>query len=310
MPKYTWADFRADILCIDWDYYYDRKLLLCLLASFIVHLTLWQVFRVLPIEEQLNLTIGKIEVPNLIEIPDDFNDDIIPPRVVEAVDRTDLGDRGQPGAPGGGQSGPATAKGPGGNLVELLNRNQGLIELLTRDDPKGDWFEKIHGVNDLSNLPAGGVRIASRDGRQPLGGGDGPNAITTTVQNLLPNPGSVPLAEREIHKVISRVQPPEVATGDADIDRQIRHTLRARMPAVKNCYEQVLKLHGELSGTIVLRLQFGEAGDVQSAVVTRDTMGSAEVAACVARVLQGIRTPAPLGRTAEVQAPYVFTAVK
>lgn len=77
----------------------------------------------------------------------------------------------------------------------------------------------------------------------------------------------------------------------------------------KYCYEKELARAPSLEGKVTTRFVIGAAGTVESVTVTESTLASAEVEACLVRVVQRLRfPPCEGGGIAEVTYPWIFKA--
>jgi Ca-activated chloride channel family protein len=79
----------------------------------------------------------------------------------------------------------------------------------------------------------------------------------------------------------------------------VERVVRARLSAVRHCYERRLTSAPRLKGQLDLAWIIDASGLVKDARVTADTVGDAELAACVVQQVQRWRFPAPKG-TAKV----------
>jgi outer membrane biosynthesis protein TonB len=112
-------------------------------------------------------------------------------------------------------------------------------------------------------------------------------------------------AERKVTAVV-RSEPPAV---DGQLDPNIIvKEVKARMGAIKACYERSLKRNPNLSGKIAMRWTITPAGTVSGVEVDQDSMGDPEVSSCIKSQISHWRFPAPAGGSVEVQFPFVFQA--
>jgi len=94
------------------------------------------------------------------------------------------------------------------------------------------------------------------------------------------------------------VAAPQVRIGNAvavgGLDKQIvRRYVRARLPAIRYCYEKQLLVHPDLRGTVNAHFTIDATGAVT--VATADGLGNTAVEECVARAVKTIRFPAATG---------------
>lgn len=83
--------------------------------------------------------------------------------------------------------------------------------------------------------------------------------------------------------------------------------VKRRLGALAECYERRLAASPALSGTVDIHWTIDETGKVPEACVTTDTVGDRELIACVNRLVQDGRFPAPRGGPVDVSFPFVFT---
>ena len=96
--------------------------------------------------------------------------------------------------------------------------------------------------------------------------------------------------------------PPE---GDLDLSLVAKEVKR-HMGDLKQCYERRLLVHPELSGKVVIHWYLTTDGKVAEQCITEDTLGDEEVVACVNKLVEESRFPAPIGGSVDVSFPFVF----
>ncbi len=96
--------------------------------------------------------------------------------------------------------------------------------------------------------------------------------------------------------------------GRSAVDVQaLRSVVAARLPQVTRCYERELKRQPGLHGRLEVRFTIGADGDVIWSEVVRDTVGSNQLARCVAAQFRTFRFAAlGDGREVTVAYPLVF----
>ncbi len=105
-----------------------------------------------------------------------------------------------------------------------------------------------------------------------------------------------------------------VASGQAEIDSPdvdqaaLGAFVRARMGAIKACYEGQLKRNPGLRGRIRVRFTILETGGLSEVEAAEDSVGASEVAACVVATLRSWRTPFHPTAPVTVEYPFVFSA--
>lgn len=95
------------------------------------------------------------------------------------------------------------------------------------------------------------------------------------------------------------------------IDKEaIRRVIREHLREIRSCYERALQRQPDLYGKIVFSWIIAEKGRVQSAKVTSNDLGNAEVANCIKEKLQTWTFPEPPPNTlAQVDSyPFVFAS--
>lgn len=89
----------------------------------------------------------------------------------------------------------------------------------------------------------------------------------------------------------------------------IRRVVIAHLPQVKYCYERRLVVNPALKGKLIVRFTIAADGRVVSATASDDTIGDAEVTACVLTRATTWRFPAPAGGgIVDVIWPFLFAS--
>jgi len=110
-------------------------------------------------------------------------------------------------------------------------------------------------------------------------------------------------------KRVSGVVRSEAPAVDGELDPAlVSKEVRARIGAVKACYERALKRNPSLSGKVKVRWTITAAGTVSGVDIADDSMGDSEVSSCIKQLVARWRFPAPAGGSVEVEFPFVFTA--
>ena len=95
----------------------------------------------------------------------------------------------------------------------------------------------------------------------------------------------------------------------ADVDQgKLASFVKARMAAIKACYEAGLKRNPSLKGKIRIRFTILETGALDEIVAAENGVGSPEVAACIVGTMRSWRTPFRPSGTVTVEYPFVFSA--
>jgi hypothetical protein len=176
-----------------------------------------------------------------------------------------------------------------------------------------DVFGHGGGLGDVAAAlaGAGGVAVATDPGTLSgrRGGGTGAPAHIGDLATSGGGGGKVALGAKSEVQVTS-----SVAAEDADIDSpdvdgaKLGAFVRARMGAIKACYESQLKRNPGLRGKIRIRFTILETGALADVVAADNGVGSAEVAACIVGTMSAWRTPFRPTAPVTVEYPFVFSA--
>jgi len=105
---------------------------------------------------------------------------------------------------------------------------------------------------------------------------------------------------------IVRTEAPAV---DGELDPSlVSQEVHARIGAIKACYERALRRKPKLAGKVKMRWMITAAGTVSGVDIEEDSLGDAEVAACIKGLVGRWRFVAPAGGSVEVIYPFVFQA--
>jgi hypothetical protein len=85
---------------------------------------------------------------------------------------------------------------------------------------------------------------------------------------------------------------------------EIEEMVRRRATHIRGCYERGLKRIPSLAGTVSLRLEVGDAGQVRRVAVEESTLSDDVVADCLLHEARGWSFS--VGRNATVVYPFVF----
>jgi Ca-activated chloride channel family protein len=103
-----------------------------------------------------------------------------------------------------------------------------------------------------------------------------------------------------------RTEPPSLV-GELE-PGVVAREVRARLGAIKACYERSLQRDPALSGRLVLRWTITSEGKVQSVDVASDTLAAPVVSDCVRSLVLRWRFPVPSRGSVEVVVPFLFAA--
>jgi hypothetical protein len=81
--------------------------------------------------------------------------------------------------------------------------------------------------------------------------------------------------------------------------------MQSATAGARTCYKRALRT-SEVSGSISVSVQVGSNGAVCGAAITKDTIGSSEIASCVLAKFQGKTFPAPQSGCVVVNIPIRF----
>lgn len=87
----------------------------------------------------------------------------------------------------------------------------------------------------------------------------------------------------------------------------LRSALSSTAGAARGCYERALRTNSMLQGRMMVAVRVASNGNVCSASVVQDSVGSPQVSSCVGGLFRGKRFPPVTGgRCADVQVPLSF----
>lgn len=195
-------------------------------------------------------------------------------------------------------------------------RNTGILKLLGAKVDGSGSIADVLGKGDVDRdqenafRGIGGLAVATSDaslrGVKTGSGGSGKVADISGLRGA----GSIAggntgagLTEKRITGVV-RSEAPAV---DGKLNPSlVTKEVRARLGAVKACYERALKRNPNLSGKVKIRWTITAAGTVAAVEIDEDSMGDAEVSSCIKGLVLRWRFPAPSGGSVEVTFPFLF----
>ncbi|MDD9971570.1 MAG: TonB family protein, partial [Myxococcales bacterium] len=97
-----------------------------------------------------------------------------------------------------------------------------------------------------------------------------------------------------------RAKVPRIRTGKADVrgslsKEVIRRIIRRHINEVRFCYEQELNSRPDLQGRVAVKFIVSPTGAVQTAAVSKSTLGNAKAEQCIAKAVRRWTFPAPEG---------------
>ncbi len=198
-------------------------------------------------------------------------------------------------------------------------KNTGILKLLgAKADGEGSIADVL-GKGDVDRdqekafQGVGGLSVATSDGLRGVKTGTGGSGKVANIAGLRgggaiagASTGDVG-AERRVTAVVKS----EAPSVDGELDPNIvTKEVRARMGAIKACYERALKRNPNISGKVVVRWTITAAGTVSGVDMDQDTLGDSEVTSCIKGLVARWRFPAPSGGSVEVSFPFVFQATQ
>jgi outer membrane biosynthesis protein TonB len=170
----------------------------------------------------------------------------------------------------------------------------------------GDVAQALSGVGTATAASASGP--APSGGRR--GGGAG-EAGAATIGALAASSGARKVdygAKTEV-AVAASVAGEAADIDSADVDGvKLASFVRARMGAIKACYEAQLKRNPALHGRLRVRFTILETGALEDVHAAEDGVGSPEVSSCVVGTIRAWRTPFRPSGPVTVDYPFVFSA--
>jgi TonB family protein len=168
------------------------------------------------------------------------------------------------------------------------------------------------GMGDVASAlsGAGGVAVATDPGAGGgrKGGGEGGTASIGDLATT--GGGKVGLGTKTEVKVSGSVAAEEAEIDSADVDQaKLGAFVRARMGLIKACYENALKRNPGLKGKISIRFTILETGALADISTAQNSLGSADVAACIMNTMRAWRTQFKPSGPVTVEYPFVFQPV-
>jgi TonB family protein len=112
-------------------------------------------------------------------------------------------------------------------------------------------------------------------------------------------------------KRVTGVVKSEAPAVDGPLDPSlVTKEVRARIGAIKACYERSLKKRPDLFGKVKVRWTITAAGTVSAVEIEEDSVGDSEVSSCIKGRVSRWRFPAPSGGAVDVVYPFVFEVKK
>lgn len=193
-------------------------------------------------------------------------------------------------------------------------QSKGILKILGSSGGQGalkDLLGEGTGTQDVATAlkgAQGGVVVATTGGvGGPRGGGAGSAAGIGDVGTA--GGGNVSLGSKGDARVSGRVSAASPEVDSADVDREaLARYIKARLTAIRGCYEKELKRNPTLKGKVVVRFNItpaGRAGDIR---IEENSVGSSEVGECIASLMRSWVFPFKPPEEVAVQYPFLFTA--
>ena len=181
-----------------------------------------------------------------------------------------------------------------------------IADVLGKGDVDRDQEKAFQGVGGI------GVASANDQLRGIKSGGSGSGKVATV--GGLRGGGSISeggTGNAAAEKRVTGVVKSEAPAVDGELDPGlVAKEVRARLGAIKACYERALKRNPTLTGKIVMHWTITAAGTVSGVDVEQDSLGDSEVASCIKSLVARWRFPAPSGGSVDVSFPFVFQAAQ
>jgi TonB family protein len=197
-------------------------------------------------------------------------------------------------------------------------RNTGILKLLGAKADGSGSIADVLGKGDVDRdqekafQGVGGLTVATSDaslrGVKSGTGGSGKVADIGSLRgagNIASGNTGAGVTEKRVTGVVRH----EAPAVDGELDPAlVSKEVRARIGAVKACYERALKRNPNLNGKIKVRWTITAAGTVSGVDISDDSVGDSEVSSCIKQLVARWRFPAPSGGSVEVEFPFVFTS--
>jgi hypothetical protein len=199
-------------------------------------------------------------------------------------------------------------------------RNTGILKLLGAKTDGSGSIADVLGKGDVDRdqekafAGVGGLTVATGDaslrGVKTGTGGSGKVANISGLRGA----GSIAGGDTgagSTEKRVSGIVKSEAPAVDGELDPSlVSKEVRARIGAIKACYERALKRNPNLSGKIKVRWTITAAGTVAHVDIEEDNMGDNEVSSCIKGLVSRWRFPAPSGGSVDVVYPFVFQSAQ
>lgn len=305
----------------------DRLFVTMLLLSFVLHFGFYAVMALaVPVREK---------EATLEEIPDRYARVLIPekrepPKLPEKQPESAAAEvkvdqpaeaRKEPEAKKKGDAGPDTPERKAARAAAVAKavQSKGILKVLGSLGPGtgghgavADVFGAGGGSTDVASAlrGAGGVVVATDSTAgmgQRKGGGQGGSASIGSLATEGGGGGKVGYGAKADAKVTGSVAAEAAEIDSSEVDQAKLGTfVRARMSALKACYENALKRNPGLKGRMRIRFTILETGSLSDLSAVENALGP-EVSSCITGIMRGWRLPFRPSGPVTVDYPLVFT---
>jgi outer membrane biosynthesis protein TonB len=212
----------------------------------------------------------------------------------------------------------AAAKAAHAAAVARAAQSKGMLKVLTALGSGGgggsakDVFGAGGGMTDVATAlsGAGGVAVATDPGAGGGRKGGGQGGAASIGDLATGGGGKVGYGAKSEVRVAGTVAAEEAEVDSAEIDgAKLGAFVRARNGLVKTCYENALKRNPSLKGKISIRFTILETGGLADISPSANSLGSAEVAACIINTMRTWRTQFHPSGPVTVEFSFVFNLV-
>lgn len=137
------------------------------------------------------------------------------------------------------------------------------------------------------------------------------------VDQVIPPPPPPPPAASSSPAVVTKKAPAKSDTGCSTCNNcqgtepnGFRGALSGRAALAQRCYEKALGTQEQLTGKLTVGLCVGVGGQVCSAGIEKDTLGSPLVSQCVLNIYRATTFPSPKNGCVQAQVPLNFVPKK
>jgi len=186
--------------------------------------------------------------------------------------------------------------------------------------PKSSGNKPLVLVVLLMLLVAGGLLYVKLGGDEQPKAAPPPPPPTTTeaaVDQVIPPPPPPPEPTASAAPTVVKKAPAKSETGCSTCGsctgtepNGFRGALAGRAALAQRCYEKALGQAGELTGKLTVGVCVGVGGQVCSASIEKDSLGSPLVSQCVLNIYRATTFPSPKNGCIQAQVPMNFVPKK